>query len=91
MRAVATTGDGLEDVVAALDKHRAWLETGDRLGRRRSRRAAREIEAIALTELRARIGDLRGGRLLDDLAGAVVAGRTDPYTAADELLEKLAD
>jgi LAO/AO transport system kinase len=89
VRAVATTGAGLADVVEALDRHRAWLAVDDRLRRRRTRRAAREVEAIALTELRTRIGDLRGGRLLDDLAGEVVAGRTDPYSAADRLLESL--
>jgi len=89
VRAVATTGEGLPDVVAALDKHRAWLAEDGRLERRRARRAAGEVEAIALTELRGRLGDLRGGRLLDELAAEVVAGRTDPYTAADRLLAGL--
>jgi LAO/AO transport system kinase len=89
VRAVATTGEGLADVVEALDKHRAWLAAEGRLGRRRARRAAGEVEAIALTELRGRLGDLRGGTLLGDLAAEVVAGRTDPYTAADRLLASL--
>jgi len=89
VRTVATSGAGLADVVEALDKHRAWLAEGGRLERRRARRAAAEIEAIALTELRGRIGDLRGGALLSDLATQVVEGRTDPYTASDRLLASL--
>jgi LAO/AO transport system kinase len=89
VRAVATTGEGLADVVEALDKHRAWLAAEGRLGRRRARRAAGEIEAIALTELRGRLGERRGGTLLSDLAAEVVAGGTDPYTAADRLLASL--
>jgi len=32
------------------------------------------------------MGDLRGGRLLDTLAGRVVAGEIDPYAAADQLV-----
>ena len=89
VRTVATSGEGLADVVEALDKHRAWLGEDGRLQRRRARRAAGEIEAIALTELRGRIGDLRGGTLLTDLATEVVSGRTDPYEAADRLVASL--
>ena len=62
----------------------------DGLAGRRRRRAEAEIEAIALAELRHRIAALQPGRGLDDLAEAVVAGRTDPYTAADELLAAIA-
>jgi len=36
--------------------------------------------------VRAQLGDLRGGSALTDLAGAVLAGTTDPYSAADELV-----
>ena len=52
-------------------------------------RAAREVETIAVTALRERIGDLRGDRRLDALAERIVAGETDPYRAADELVEGL--
>ena len=51
-----------------------------------TRRARDEIEAIAVTALRARWGDVHGRSELDDLAAAVAAGETDPYAAADELL-----
>ncbi len=57
--------------------------------RRRRARAAAEIEAIALAELRSRIGDLHGTDALDTLAAEVVAGTRDPYTAADELVASL--
>ena len=58
------------------------------LASRRARRAREEIEAIALTALRARWGDLSGRTGLDDLSSAVAAGRLDPYAAADRLLEE---
>lgn len=81
----------MDEVVEALEKHRAWLEEGGELAARRRRRAAQEIEAIALAQLRARIGDLHGDRHLDSLADQVAGGRLDPYGAADRLVAGLTD
>ena len=86
VKAVASRGEGTDEVIEALDKHRAWLEETGELQRRRRRRAADEVEALAVTELRERIGDLRSGRGLDELAQQVVAGELDPYTASDRLV-----
>ncbi len=88
---VAQTGTGIDDVVAALDKHRAWMEETGELARRRVRRARDEIEAIAVTALRERWGDVSSRRELDSLADRVAAGRTDPYAAADVLLDSYTD
>jgi LAO/AO transport system kinase len=86
VKTVASRNEGIDDLMAALDKHQEWLEQSGRLDARRRVRAADEIEAIAVTELRTRMGDLRDGQLLDELAGQVVAGTTDPYAAADQLV-----
>ncbi|MDQ1667090.1 MAG: GTPase [Actinomycetota bacterium] len=89
IRTVASRGEGIDEVMEALDKHHGWLaETGE-LRRRRHRRAADEIEAIAVTALRERMGDPRRGAALDDLADRVVDAELDPYAAADLLLEGL--
>lgn len=87
VKAVAARGQGVEDVVAALDKHRSWMEEHGVLAQRRAARAAKEIETIAVTALRERMDELRGGKRLDALAGRVCEGELDPYTAADELVE----
>ena len=84
---VAQQAQGVEEVVAAIDEHRAWMETSGELDRRRVRRARDEVEAIALTALRARWGDVHGRTELDDLAEQVATGKTDPYRAADVLLD----
>lgn len=84
---VAQTGQGVDEVVGGIDEHRAWLESSGELGRRRVRRARGEIEAIAVTSLRRRWGDVHERTELDDLAAQVVAGTSDPYAAADSLLE----
>ena len=85
---VASRGEGLDELMAALDEHWAWL-AGPELHGRRTARAAAEIEAIALAALRSRLGDLRGPGPggLADLAADVVAGRTDPWAAADVLVD----
>jgi LAO/AO transport system kinase len=89
VKTVASRGEGVDELVEQLDKHRTWLGKSGELGRRRRRRVAGEIEALAVTQLRARMGDLRAGRGLDDLAGQVVQGTLDPYTAADRLVNDL--
>nr|WP_041841425.1 methylmalonyl Co-A mutase-associated GTPase MeaB [Actinoplanes friuliensis] len=89
VRAVAVKGEGVDDVVAAIEKHRAWLESSGRLQARREARAAAEVEAIALGTLRARLGSLREGTALSDLAARVAAGGLDPYAAAESLIKDL--
>lgn len=83
---VASTGKGIPDVLSAVGKHREWMVSSGELGRRRVRRAAAEIEAIAVKALRERMGDLHGSKALDSLAAEVVAGEQDPYAAADKLI-----
>lgn len=88
---VAQTGQGVDEVVEAIEKHRAWMESSGELDRRRVRRARNEIEAIAVTALRERWGDVHAYTELDSLAEQVVAGESDPYRAADQLLESFTD
>ncbi|HET6909425.1 MAG TPA: methylmalonyl Co-A mutase-associated GTPase MeaB [Mycobacteriales bacterium] len=89
VKTVASKGEGIDDVLAAIDRHREWLLESGRLDARRRARAADEIEAIAVAALRERLGDLRGGQQLDQLAGRLVAGEVDPYSAADDLIASL--
>ncbi|WP_322936635.1 methylmalonyl Co-A mutase-associated GTPase MeaB [Nocardioides bizhenqiangii] len=87
LKTVASAGEGAAEVVDAIDAHRAWAGESGELERRRVRRARDEIEAIALTALRERWGSVDEGNRLDGLAAAVVAGESDPYAAADGLLD----
>jgi LAO/AO transport system kinase len=89
VRATAVRGEGIDDIVAAIEKHRGWLTDSGALRLRRERRAAVEVEAIALGTLRARIGSLREGTALSALAARVTDGEIDPYAAADELIKGL--
>ena len=89
VQTVAARGQGVEELLTALDRHADWLARSGEGERRRRARAAAEIEAIAVAALRERIGDLHGSDALTTLAGRVVAGELDPYAAADTLVETL--
>jgi LAO/AO transport system kinase len=89
IKTVAAKAEGTDEVVSKLSAHLEWLRETGELERRRTQRARDEIETIALTELRSRFADLHGDDRLDELARGVVAGRSDPYTAADALVSSL--
>jgi LAO/AO transport system kinase len=82
----AATGAGIPELAAAIDRHRDWLTASGQRDERRLGRAREEISAIALGELRQRMGGLPGESRLDELAERVMAGDLDPYSAADELI-----
>ncbi len=86
VKTVAARNEGIDEVVEALEKHRAWMEEHGALAARRTARASHEVETIAVTTLREKIADLRGDRRLQSLAEQIVAGNLDPYAAADELV-----
>ena len=88
---VASTGEGIDDLLGELDRHAAWSEESGELARRRTLRARREVEAIALAALRERWGGTGSGDDLEVLAARVAAGETDPYAAADRLLDRSGD
>ena len=85
---VADRGEGVDEVLEALDKHWEWLGEHGELERRRRVRASREVEVLALEELRRRMGP--GGQgVLRDAVDEVLAGRLDPYAAADRVVDAL--
>src|SRR3954449_4464350 len=58
IKTVASKGEGVDEVVEAISQHRTWLENSGEQELRRLRRARDEIEAIAVTALRERWGDV---------------------------------
>jgi LAO/AO transport system kinase len=86
VKTVAERGDGVDQLTEAIAAHHAHLESSGELERRRQRRAAREVEELALADLRAELGELGRGEALDELAAQVATGKLGPYAAADQLL-----
>jgi LAO/AO transport system kinase len=84
---VASRGDGIPEMVEAIEKHRAWLVESGELDRRRMLRVRDEIEAVALAALRRRFADVHGDDRLDTLAEKVLLGDLDPYAAAEQIVD----
>ncbi|WP_370093797.1 methylmalonyl Co-A mutase-associated GTPase MeaB [Streptacidiphilus sp. MAP12-20] len=89
VKTVAAKQEGVDEVVDALAKHYAWMQESGELAARRVRRAAAEVETIAVTALRERFGNLHGDKHLDALARRVAEGELDSYTAADDLISSI--
>ena len=87
VRTVATTGEGIDEFWAAIRQHRAHMEEGDRLARRRHERIAAEVRAIVAEQLLVRAGEQCQGPAFDALVDQVAARTLDPYQAADELTD----
>jgi len=86
---VASTGQGIPELAAAVDDHGAWL-VGTEPGRqRRARRAQAELEAVLLAQLRARVGAFRDDPRFQQLAAEVGQGLRDAYSAAEVLVSRL--
>jgi LAO/AO transport system kinase len=85
---VATKGEGIEELWGAISRHRAYQEEKGLLEARRHRRVEREIKEIVAERFRRRV-EHESSELLDRLTDDVVARRTDPYAAADRLVESL--
>src|SRR5215469_8129646 len=77
---VATAGEGIDELVRQLDRHRSWLADSGERDRRRLARARDEVIALVFGVVRERLA------VPDELAARVADGRLDVREAADELL-----
>jgi len=87
--AVATTGEGVAEVWDAVGRHRAHMEQDGRLQRRRADRLVREVRDIVVARVEEQASAALRGDALERLRDALVERRTDPYTAADEIVAGL--
>lgn len=87
----ATQGRGVDQLVTALQEHRAHILAAGQLQERRRRNLRNEVLAIATARMRRRLEeDLRGDEEFQRLLGDVVDRRLDPASAAATLLERAA-
>lgn len=83
----ATEGSGLDALWGAVEQHRAYLQRGGELEKRRRARLQAEILALAMGRLRAQLlGTIKGREHLDELVDRALRREIDPYSAADAVL-----
>jgi LAO/AO transport system kinase len=92
VKTVASKGEGIGELLEAMDAHRAHIVESGTLQQRRARNLRSEVLGLAAARLRRELE----GRIAEDpevaeLLEEVVQRRTDPATAAGRLLEMHGD
>jgi LAO/AO transport system kinase len=85
----AATGEGVPELLVALDRHRAAARGSDGTATRAARAEA-QIWAILADRLHERARSIEAAPIAAALLGAVASHELDPYAAADRLLELMA-
>jgi LAO/AO transport system kinase len=87
LRTTAQTGQGVGELLAAIDRHRAWLEASGELALRRQRRLAERVRDVVRRSLMAIAwSDGHGARILDEAMADLQSGNTTPYAVAARIV-----
>lgn len=82
----ASAGEGIDELWAAVARHRVHLRESGLLAARRSDRLAQELRRVLLARTEVRIDELVAGEEFASALKELAAGELDPYRAADRLL-----
>jgi LAO/AO transport system kinase len=92
LRTEAAKGEGIDELAAKIDEHRAHIEAEGTLERRRARNLRNEVLGIAAARLRRNLTEaVADDPQVADLMERVVRRELDPATAAGELLDRSTD
>ncbi|CAN5860110.1 methylmalonyl Co-A mutase-associated GTPase MeaB [soil metagenome] len=92
LRTTAVKGEGIDEVVDALDRHFRYLEeSGTLRARRRTRLRDRVIEVVEAKTRRRLWTDAATNAWLDERLADMESGATTPFAIADDLLGRSAD
>lgn len=89
LRAVATKEEGIDDIVAALDRHFAYLERSGKLAARRRERMRERVMDVVEQKVRDRLWKDTGTMSwLEQQLPSVEEGRSTPFSVAEQLLRR---
>ena len=88
---VATSNEGVGGLWDAINAHREYAEQSGQLVSRRAFRAREELRDIVANRLHQRAREICTGDRWDALTDAVAAHQSDPWTAADTMLDGVLD
>ena len=90
LRTVATTGEGMDLLAAALHKFEGWLREDDRLAHRRSQHWQRRLEAMLRTEFSRRaLGNGLTAVQLREFGDRIASRQEDPWSMVAQLAARL--
>jgi LAO/AO transport system kinase len=92
VRTVGVKGEGIDDLIGALDRHARYLEASGELRVRRRRRLREQVVEITEHELRRRLwGDEGANAYLDAQLPPLESGVATPFGVADSLIARSGD
>jgi LAO/AO transport system kinase len=87
LKAIATTGDGVSELVKAIQSHHEYLVESGEIAQNRERRCYAQLETIVeYSFMRKLFVDPEEQALFQQLVQEVNERKTDPYTAAERLI-----
>jgi LAO/AO transport system kinase len=87
---VAAKGEGIDDLIAALDRHHEWLaRSGSLEDRRRRRMLERTREVVERAARRWMWRETQAEQMISERLDQVVEGVLSPYDVATEVLDSL--
>jgi len=87
---VASTGAGVDELLAALDRHTAYLQSSGQLAARRRQRLAARTRAVLERGVRRWLHEgMRVDELVARRLDEVTDGRKSPYDVAGEILDQM--
>ena len=87
---IASAGEGVDPLAAALDRHFAWLESTGELARRRERRLAERTREVVERAVRRWVwAETRADELIRERLPGIASGSQNPYGVAAEVLDDL--
>jgi len=89
LKTIALHGEGIADVVEAIEAHAVYLKESGQFAVRERERAKGELEGILRHELIERLFSRVGGDRFEALLDRVVRRELDPYLAAEMLLREM--
>ena len=92
LSAIATKGEGIADIVAAIDRHFAYLERSGTLHSRRRERMRERVMDVVERKVSDRLWkDPRTKAWLEEQLPSVEEGTATPFAVADQLLRQSAE
>jgi LAO/AO transport system kinase len=86
VRTSAQDGNGVDELISAIDAHAEWARSSGELEARRAGAARGEVEALLREALVKRLEDRIGPARVSEAVARVAKREVDPYRAVDDLL-----
>ena len=89
LKAIASRGEGIEELAATIAEHRDYLVSNDLLGGRRRDHFKSQVRAVVIDSLERTIYERLGESGLDEVVGDVTEGHPSPHQVARDVLKRM--